>query len=192
VRRERWPQPLGSSSQLSSSARSADAVLPWLRRSRLAGAFLDGVNVASWRSWRWSLGIGAHGAYRRANYRHGLRCFGLLFRYRVNAGWLALGGCCGDWRWRRLRACPTSYVDYGRGGVVGGASCRINTFSPGFTSFRRCRISSSPEGLSPKRPMRARCSSIFARLIRVLLLVFANQAAFLHESGNTLRFLATQ
>jgi hypothetical protein len=47
----------------------------------------------------------------------------------------------------------------GRG--VGGGSCRINTFSSGFTSFRRCRISNScPDGLSLKRPMRARCSSI--------------------------------
>ena len=68
-------------------------VVPWLRRSRLAGAFLDGVNVASvalmavvtWELARTALidvfTIGT-----------ALACSVLLFRYRVNAGWLALGG----------------------------------------------------------------------------------------------------
>jgi chromate transporter len=68
-------------------------VMPWLRRSRLAGAFLDGVNAASvalmavvtWELARTALvdalTIGTAAA-----------CAVLLFRYRVNAGWLALGG----------------------------------------------------------------------------------------------------
>jgi chromate transporter len=68
-------------------------VMPWLRRSRLAGAFLDGVNAASvalmmvvtWELARTSpidtLSIATAGV-----------CFALLLRYRINAGWLALGG----------------------------------------------------------------------------------------------------
>jgi chromate transporter len=68
-------------------------VMPWLRRSRLAGAFLDGVNVASlalmalvtWELARTALidllTIATAGA-----------CLVLLIRFRVNAGWLALGG----------------------------------------------------------------------------------------------------
>lgn len=68
-------------------------VMPWLRRSRLAGAFLDGVNVASlalmalvtWELARtalidlWTLLTAAASGV-------------LLLRFRVSAGWLALGG----------------------------------------------------------------------------------------------------
>jgi chromate transporter len=69
-------------------------VVPWLRRSRLAGAFLDGVNVASvalmavvtWELARTAL-IDVLTIATAL-----VCCFALLFRYRVNAGWLALGG----------------------------------------------------------------------------------------------------
>jgi len=68
-------------------------VVPWLRRSRLAGAFLDGVNVASvalmavvtWELARTALIDAVTIAMAAA-------CAVLLFRYRVNAGWLVLGG----------------------------------------------------------------------------------------------------
>jgi len=68
-------------------------VVPWLRRSRLAGAFLDGVNAASvalmavvtWQLARTAL----IDAFTIAT---ALVCCALLFRYRVNSGWLALGG----------------------------------------------------------------------------------------------------
>jgi chromate transporter len=68
-------------------------VMPWLRRSPLAGAFLDGVNAASvalmvvvtWELARTALidalSIATSGV-----------CLVLLFRHRVHAGWLALGG----------------------------------------------------------------------------------------------------
>ena len=108
-------------------------VVPWLRRSRLAGAFLDGVNVASvalmavvtWELARTAL----IDVFTIAT---ALACAVLRLRYQVNAGWLALGGAL----WGLALAWK------GRKGG-GGASCRINTFSSGFTSFRRCRISSS-------------------------------------------------
>jgi len=68
-------------------------VMPWLRRSRLAGAFLDGVNVASvalmavvtWELARTAL-------IDVFTISTALVCCVLLFRSRVNAGWLALGG----------------------------------------------------------------------------------------------------
>ena len=68
-------------------------VVPWLRRSRLAGAFLDGVNVASvalmavvtWELARTALidalSIGT-----------AVAAFVLLLRYRVHAGWVVVGG----------------------------------------------------------------------------------------------------
>jgi chromate transporter len=68
-------------------------VVPWLRKSRLAGAFLDGVNVASlalmalvtWELARTALMDWFTLATAAA-------CLVLLIRYRVNAGWLAMGG----------------------------------------------------------------------------------------------------
>jgi len=68
-------------------------VMPWLRRSRLAGAFLDGVNVASvalmalvtWELARTAL-------VDVLTIATALVCAGLLYRFRVHAGWLALGG----------------------------------------------------------------------------------------------------
>ena len=69
------------------------AVLPWLRRSRLAGAFLDGVNVASLALMAvvtWELARTA--LVDILTVATALACSLLLFRYRVNTGWLALGG----------------------------------------------------------------------------------------------------
>ena len=68
-------------------------VMPWLRRSRLAGAFLDGVNVASvalmalvtWELARTAL-------IDLLTIATAAVSFALLLRYRVSAGWLALGG----------------------------------------------------------------------------------------------------
>jgi chromate transporter len=75
-------------------------VLPWLRASRLAGAFLDGVNVASvalMGAVTWELARTALiGAFTIAT---ALACVLLLFRFRVNAGWLALGGALGRLAW---------------------------------------------------------------------------------------------
>ena len=68
-------------------------LVPRLRRSRLAGAFLDGVNVASVALMAlvtWEL---VHTALIDAlAIAVALACAALLFRYRVNSGWLALGG----------------------------------------------------------------------------------------------------
>ena len=68
-------------------------IVPWLRRSRLAGAFLDGVNAASvalmavvtYQLARTALIDGLTAATAIA-------CSMLLFRYRVSAAWVALGG----------------------------------------------------------------------------------------------------
>jgi chromate transporter len=68
-------------------------VVPWLRRSRLAGAFLDGVNVASLALMAvvtWELARTA--LIDVFTIATALACAILLFRYRVNAGWLALAG----------------------------------------------------------------------------------------------------
>ena len=68
-------------------------VVPWLRRSPLAGAFLDGVNVASLALMAlvtWELARTA--LVDVLTIATALACSVLLFRYRVNAGWLALGG----------------------------------------------------------------------------------------------------
>ena len=68
-------------------------VVPWLRRSRLAGAFLDGVNAAS-------VALMAVVTFQLARTAlidgltvvAALACSVLLFRYRVSAAWVALGG----------------------------------------------------------------------------------------------------
>jgi chromate transporter len=59
----------------------------------LAGAFLDGVNVASLALMAvvtWELARTA--LIDVFTVATALACVVLLFRYRVNAGWLALGG----------------------------------------------------------------------------------------------------
>jgi chromate transporter len=68
-------------------------IMPWLRRSRLAGAFLDGVNVASlalmalvtWQLARTAL-------IDILSIATAAACLVLLFRFRVSAGRLTLGG----------------------------------------------------------------------------------------------------
>jgi chromate transporter len=67
-------------------------VVPWLRRSPLAGAFLDGVNVASLALMAvvtWELARTA--LIDVLTVAMALAAAVLLFRYRVNSGWLALG-----------------------------------------------------------------------------------------------------
>jgi len=76
------------------------AVLPWLRRSRLAGAFLDGVNVASLALMAvvtWELARTA--LVDILTIATALACSVLLFRYRVNTGCWCWAACCGGWRW---------------------------------------------------------------------------------------------
>ena len=67
--------------------------IPKLRASRAAGAFLDGVNVASLALMSvvtWHLGRDAlHDAFTVAS---ALVAAVLLFRFRVNSAWLVLGG----------------------------------------------------------------------------------------------------
>jgi chromate transporter len=68
-------------------------LVPWLRRSRAAGAALDGVNVASlalmavvaWQLARAAVVDLATGALALASAL-------LLLRYRVNSAWLVAGG----------------------------------------------------------------------------------------------------
>ena len=74
------------------------ALVPRIRRSPLAGSFLDGVNVAS-------LGLMAVVAGRLASVAlvDGLTialaalAAVLLLRYRVNSAWLVLGGAAAGW-----------------------------------------------------------------------------------------------
>jgi len=78
--------------------------LPWLRRSRLAGAFLDGVNVASLALMAvvtWEMARAALVDFLTV--ATALACAVLLFRYRVNAAWLAVGGVV----WGLALACFT-------------------------------------------------------------------------------------
>lgn len=68
-------------------------VVPWLRRSRPAAAFLDGVNVASMALMAlvtWELARTA--MIDALTLATALAASALLFRWRVNAAWLALGG----------------------------------------------------------------------------------------------------
>jgi chromate transporter len=67
--------------------------VPWLRRSLLAGAFLDGVNIASLALMAvvtWELARTA--LIDVLTIAIAMAAAVLLFRYRVNGGWLALGG----------------------------------------------------------------------------------------------------
>lgn len=68
-------------------------VMPWLRKSRLAGAFLDGVNVASLALMAlvtWELARTA--LVDALTIVTALVSAVLLLRYRVHTGWLILGG----------------------------------------------------------------------------------------------------
>jgi len=80
-------------------------VVPWLRKSRLAGAFLDGVNVASLALMAlvtWELARAA--LIDPFTIATAAGCLVLLIHYRVNTGWLAVGGVLmglmlAAWRW---------------------------------------------------------------------------------------------
>jgi chromate transporter len=68
-------------------------VMPWLRKSRLAGAFLDGVNVASLALMAlvtWELARSA--LVDALTVVTAMVSAVLLLRYRVHSGWLILGG----------------------------------------------------------------------------------------------------
>lgn len=73
-------------------------LVPWLRRSSVAGAFLDGVNVASlalmavvtWHLGRTALVDGLTAVLAAVGAL-------LLFRFRVNSAWLVLGGAAVGW-----------------------------------------------------------------------------------------------
>ncbi|MGD0361854.1 MAG: chromate efflux transporter [Bryobacteraceae bacterium] len=68
-------------------------VMPWLRKSRLAGAFLDGVNVASLALMAlvtWELARTA--LIDALTVVTAMVSAVLLLRYRVHTGWLILGG----------------------------------------------------------------------------------------------------
>jgi chromate transporter len=70
-------------------------LIPRVRRSPIAGAFLDGVNVASLALMAvvtWQLGRAAVCDWLTAVLA--LACTGLLLRFRVNSAWLVLGGAC--------------------------------------------------------------------------------------------------
>ena len=69
------------------------ALFPRLRKSPLAGAFLDGVNVAALAliaAAAWSLGRDA--LVNKSTFAIALVSGFLLFRYRPNSAWLVLGG----------------------------------------------------------------------------------------------------
>ncbi|MGC9985887.1 MAG: chromate efflux transporter [Polyangia bacterium] len=76
-------------------------VVPYLRRTRAAGAFLDGVNVASLAlmvTVTWFLGCSA--IVDLITVSLGTMAALLLFRYRINSAWLVLaGGLIGVGRW---------------------------------------------------------------------------------------------
>ena len=68
-------------------------LLPHIRRSRIAGAFLDGVNVAAVALMimvTWQLGHAAFVDFTTAGI--GVMSAVILIRFRVNSGWLVLAG----------------------------------------------------------------------------------------------------
>lgn len=73
-------------------------LVPRLRRSRAAGAFLDGVNAASvallaWVAW----GLGRHALVDAPTVALALAAGLLLWRTRVHSAWLLLGGAVVGW-----------------------------------------------------------------------------------------------
>jgi chromate transporter len=68
-------------------------LIPWLRQSPAAGAFLDGVNVASLALMTvvtWQLGAAALVDWPTVMLALGAAF--LLLRYQINSAWLVLGG----------------------------------------------------------------------------------------------------
>jgi chromate transporter len=80
-------------------------LVPRMRRSIIAGAFLDGLNVASLALMAvvtWHLGRAA--VYDLPSALLALAGAALLFRYRINSAWLVLGGGLAGWGIQALRA----------------------------------------------------------------------------------------
>jgi chromate transporter len=71
----------------------SNPIIPGLRQSPWAGAFLDGVNVASlglMAAVTWQLGLAA--IIDPLTAILALASIFLLFRYKINVAWLVLGG----------------------------------------------------------------------------------------------------
>jgi chromate transporter len=80
-------------------------LIPRMRRSVIAGAFLDGLNVASLALMAvvtWHLGRAA--VFDLPSALLALAGAALLFRYRLNSAWLVLGGGLAGWGIQALRA----------------------------------------------------------------------------------------
>ncbi len=80
-------------------------LIPRLRRSAIAGAFLDGLNVASMALMAvvtWHLGRAA--VFDLPSALLALAGAALLFKYRINSAWLVLGGGLAGWGILALRA----------------------------------------------------------------------------------------
>jgi chromate transporter len=80
-------------------------LVPRMRRSAIAGAFLDGLNVASLALMAvvtWHLGRAA--VFDLPSALIALAGAVLLFRYRLNSAWLVLGGGLAGWGIQALRA----------------------------------------------------------------------------------------
>ena len=80
-------------------------LLPRLRASRVAGAFLDGVNVASLALMAAvSLRLGRSAIVDLPTAVLGALALAALWRYRVNSAWLVLGGAVASWAMSRWAA----------------------------------------------------------------------------------------
>jgi chromate transporter len=80
-------------------------LIPRMRRSVIAGAFLDGLNVASLALMAvvtWHLGRAA--VFDLPSVLLAVAGAALLFRYRLNSAWLVLGGGLAGWGIQALRA----------------------------------------------------------------------------------------
>ena len=80
-------------------------LIPRMRRSVIAGAFLDGLNVASLALMAvvtWHLGRAA--VFDLPSALLAVAGAALLFRYRLNSAWLVLGGGLAGWGIQAMRA----------------------------------------------------------------------------------------
>ena len=93
ARPERWSPRPGSSSPRSSSSRSAGRWCRGCGRRRIAGAFLDGVNVASLALMAAvTAQLGRAALVDLTTVVIGLVAATLLLRFKLNSSWLVLGG----------------------------------------------------------------------------------------------------
>jgi chromate transporter len=86
-------------------------LVPRMRRSAIAGAFLDGLNVASLALMAvvtWHLGRAA--VFDLPSALLAVAGAALLFRYRINSAWLVLGGGLAGWGIQALRIGGVSRV----------------------------------------------------------------------------------